>query len=172
VANTWGRIPFRAVRNLSGPGLPSIELPEGANQTFKAGAPVVFVAGFIAECGVDPVLITGLATKDGQNKATGVARQDIILAHPATLFLGYLDTSAAEGLGASAAIDRGLSYGIAKNAASGKWYVDKSDTTAKRVTVWEVWEQAVDGKTPAWGDIMTPVVFSFAVQFSSITAVA
>jgi hypothetical protein len=157
---------------MSGPGLPSIELPEGANQTFKAGAPVTFVAGFIAECGVDPVLIVGLATKDGQNAATGKMRQDIILAHPATLFLGYLDTSAAEGAGVSAAIDRGLSYGIAKNAATGKWFVDKSDTTAKRVTIWEVWEQTSDGKTPAWGDIMTPVVFSFAAQFSSYTGVA
>lgn len=172
MANTWTRIPFRAVRNLSGPGLPSIELPEGTNQVFKQGAPVVFVAGFIAECGANPVMITGLATKDGQNKASGVARQDIILAHPATLFLGYLDTSAAEGAGVSATVDRGASYGIAKNAASGKWYVDKSDTTAKRVTIWEVWEQAMDAKTPAWGDTLTPVVFSFAAPYCSITAVA
>jgi enamine deaminase RidA (YjgF/YER057c/UK114 family) len=165
VANTWTRIPFRAVRNLCGPGLPSIELPEGATQTFKAGAPVVFVAGYIAECGADPVMVTGLATKDGQNKAVGVAKQDIILAHSATLFLGNLE-------GVSAAADRGASFGLAKDATSGKWYVDKADTTAKRVTVWEVWEQAMDAKTPAWGDTLTPVVFSFAAPYCSITAVA
>jgi hypothetical protein len=117
-------------------------------------------------------MITGLATKDGSNKTpAGTAKQNVVLAHPATLFLGYLDTSAAEGAGVSAATDRGLSYGLAKNAASGKWYVDKSDVTAKRVTVWEVWEQAVDAKTPAWGDTLTPVVFSFGAAFCNITAV-
>jgi len=166
VANTWTRIAFRAVRNLAGPGLPSIELPEAAAQVFKAGAPVVFAAGFIQECGADPVMITGLATKDGQNLSpAGKAKQDIILAHPVTLFLGTLE-------GVSAATDRGLSYGLAKDAPSGKWYVDKADATAKRVTVWEVWEQSQDARTPAWGDTATPVVFSFAAPYCSITAVA
>jgi hypothetical protein len=148
-----------------------MELPEGASQTFKAGALCVFASGYVAECGADPALITGLATRDGQNAAAGTKRQNFILAHPATLFLGYLDTSASEGAGTTAATDRGLSYGVAKNAATGKWYVDKTETSNKRVTVWDVWEQPVGGVTPAWGDIMTPVLFTIAAPYCNFTAV-
>src|SRR5688572_69882 len=163
---------MRAVRNLVGPGLPSMELAEAATQTFKAGALCVCASGYVQECGADPSLITGLATRDGQSGATaGAKSQDFILAHPATLFLGYLDTSAAEGAGTSAATDRGLSYGVAKNSATGKWYVDKTETSNKRVTVWQVWEQVIDQQLPAWGDIMTPVVFTIAAPYCNATAV-
>jgi len=149
-----------------------MELPEAATQTYKKGALVTFVAGYITECGADPALIAGIAERDGQNIATsGLKRVSVTLAHPATLFLGYLDTSAAEGAGVSAATDRGLSYGVAKNAATGKWYIDKTDVTAKRVTIWELWDQVSDAGLPAWGDIMTPVLFTFAAPFCNITAV-
>ena len=151
-----------AVRSMTGTTLPSMELPEGASQTFKVGALCVFASGYVAECGADPAVILGLATKTGQNATAGTKRQNFILAHPATLYKGYLDTSASEGAGTNAATDRGLSYGVAKNAATGKWYVDKTDATNKRVTIWEFWDQPIDGVSPAVGDIMPPVLFTFA----------
>lgn len=154
-----------------GPGLPSMQLPEGASQTFKMGALCVFASGYVAECGADPTLILGIATKDGQNGTAGTKFQNFILAHPATLFLGYLDTSASEGAGTNAATDRGLSYGVAKNAATGFWYVDKTETSNKRVTIWEFWDQPIDGVHPAVGDVMPPVLFSIAAPYCHFTAV-
>lgn len=168
---THPRIAMRAVRTLSGTVLPSMELPEGASQTFKAGALCVFASGYVAECGADPALILGVATRDGQNGTAGAKSQNFHLAHPSTLFLGYLDTSASEGAGTNAATDRGLSYGVAKNAASGKWYVDKTETTNKRVTIWSFWDQVIDGIAPAVGDVMPPVIFSIAAPYCHMTAV-
>ena len=160
-----------AVRSMTGTTTPSMELPEGASQTFKAGALCVFASGYVAECGADPALITGLATRDGRNGTAGLYRQGFILAHPSTLYKGYLDTSASEGAGTNAATDRGLSYGVAKNSATGKWYVDKTETSNKRVTIWDFWDQVVDGIAPAVADVMPPVLFTIAAPYCNWTAV-
>jgi hypothetical protein len=155
---SWGRIAMRALKTLSGTPLPRHEGPEAASQTFKMGAPLTFVNGYLQECGTDPVLIFGLATKDGQSGATaGAKRQLVQLAHPDVLFLGYLDTSNSEGNGVGNATYRGRNFGIAKNSSTGKWYVDYYETTNIRVVIWDFWDQDV----MVLGDTLPQVIFAF-----------
>jgi hypothetical protein len=146
---------IRAVRSLTGLPYPRQEVPEAATQTFRIGALVVCTSGYLVECGADPALILGVASKAGQNGGSaGLKKQTVYLAHPDTLFVGNLDTSAAEGAGTTAATDRFLTYGVAKRASS-HWYVDKTDTTNKRVRIFDFWDE------DAVGDIMGRVLFKF-----------
>jgi hypothetical protein len=157
---TQARIEMRAVRTVLGTPVPKVRVPENAAASFKKGALVLVQAadGMLEECGADPSLILGCATRQGQaGGSDGTYSQEVEVAYPGVLFRGYLDTSASEGAGTTAATDRFKQYGVAKNAATGKWYVDKSDTTNDRVVIWEFW----DGDGQAVGDIMHHVIFSF-----------
>jgi hypothetical protein len=151
---TAPRIALRAVKTMYGTQLPTLGVPEKAGAAFKVGAPVVGTAGFVDECGADPVSILGIATKAGQLGGTDGAKTNTVhLAAPGTLFVGNLDDGA--GSQVSAVADRFKLYGIAKHAGTGKWYVDKTDTTATRVRIWEFWDE------DAMGDTMARVVFCF-----------
>jgi hypothetical protein len=169
---THPTIAFRALKTLSGMAVPRQEFPEAATQTFKAGAPVVLQAGYLQECGANPPLIMGIASKDGQSGASaGAKAQVVFLAHPDTLFIGNLDASAA-GTGVGAATDRGKMYGITKYASGGKWSVDtdKAAAATRRVVIWDLWDEVISGTTgsatlPAWTDTVPRVVFSFDPQF-------
>jgi hypothetical protein len=77
------------------------------------------------------------------------------------VFRGYLDTSAGEGTGVTAATDRLKAYGVAKSASGGIWYVDKADTTADRVVIWEFYQSVESGVLQAVGDIRHHVFFTF-----------
>jgi len=159
---TQAKIPIRAARTLAGTPIPRAGLPEKASSTFVRGALAFLEAatGFLIECGADPTLIMGIAQADGANNAVSGAVINIVdLAHPDTLFRGYLDTSGGEGTGTTAQTDLGKGYGVAKSASGGIWYVDKADTTNKRVVIWEFW--AADGQ--AVGDIRHHVLFQFMV---------
>jgi hypothetical protein len=80
---THPTIAFRALKTLSGMAVPRQEFPEAATQTFKAGAPVVLQAGYLQECGANPPLIMGIASKDGQSGASaGAKAQVVFLARP------------------------------------------------------------------------------------------
>jgi hypothetical protein len=162
---TWQKIAFVACRTIYGTPLPSEQFPEAANQVFEMGAPCVLTGGYLTECGADPASICGVATREGQNGATsGAKRQVVNLAVPGSLFRGYIDTSAAEGTGVTAAANLGKAYGIAKNAATGKWYVDNNDVANDRVIVWKHW----DGDGMAIGDTQGHVVFSFLASVSQM----
>jgi hypothetical protein len=162
MAITHGRVPIRAVKTLSGLTFPTQDFPEAATQTFKAGAPVVLSSGYLQECGADPALVMGIASRNGQNGASaGLKRQTVILAHPDVLFLGNLDNGSAGT--ASAATDIGKKYGIAKHGGTGHWYVDSTDTSNTRVVIWDVWDGVINGQQAAVGDTMHPVYFSFLV---------
>jgi hypothetical protein len=157
---TQAKIPIRAARTLQGTPIPRGGFPEKLSQTFIRGALAYIEAasGYLIECAADPTLIMGVANSDGANNAaSGVVTQVVDLAHPDTLFRGYLDTSAGEATGVTAQTDLGKGYGVAKSASGGIWYVDKADTTAKRVVIWEFW--ATDGQ--AVGDVRHSVLFSF-----------
>src|SRR5262245_7100013 len=159
--STQGKIAIRCVRTLAGTPIIKAAVPEKASQTFLKGALVFIEAatGFLIECGADPASILGVATADGANNAvSGAVTQVVELAHPDNLFRGYLDTSAAEGAGTSAQTDLFKGYGVFKSASGvANWFVDKTDTTAKRTFIWEFW-----GETGyAVGDIRTHVIFSF-----------
>lgn len=147
---------MRAVRNLYGMGIPKEQIPEGITSTFKRGAPCVVTSGYAVECGADPALIAGLATKDGQNgAANGTYSQEFEMALPGILFMGNLSNNADTAV--TAATDRFGKYGILKHSASGKWMVDKDETTNDRVTVWNFWLQDND----VLGDTRGRVYFMF-----------
>lgn len=157
---TQNRIAIAAVKPLIGLSIPTENFPEAASQTFKKGALVYLSAGYLNECGADPTLIMGIASADGQDGTNaGDESQPVFLAHPGTLFLGNLDNGSSSA--ASAATDRGKMYGVAKHSSSGKWYVDSTDTTNKRVVIWGFWDGAQDGVNVAVGDNLTPVYFQF-----------
>ena len=153
---TSPRIAFTAVRTINGMGIARQDFKEAASTTFKAGAPLVVASGYANECGADPALILGIATKDGQGGATaGAKSQTVVVAHPGTIFLGNLSNSADNAVTAQTDIMTG--YGIAKHSGTGKWYVDKGDTSAKRIQVWDFWLQDKE----VIGDIRGRILFTF-----------
>jgi hypothetical protein len=153
--------------------VPAMEYPEAALQTFEQGAPVFLSAGYLNECGTNPQLIMGIATKDGQNGATaGLKKQMVHLAHPDVLFVGNLDHTSTEGTTVGAATDLGKMYGITKISSSGYWYVDKSKgvVATSRVIIWDLWDDIVSGSTGSgqvgvWTDTIPRVVFAFSPGF-------
>lgn len=154
---------MRAVRTFSGYSVARVEVPESASATFSKGAVVLISSGYLAEAGADPAVLLGVATRAGQNGGSaGAKSQHVEVAHPGNLFMGNLDTSGAEDAGVTAATDRGVAYGIQKHASNGSWYVDKSDTTNKRVRVVEFWSE------DTVGDIKGRVIFSFVVANSQL----
>jgi hypothetical protein len=158
------RIAMYAAIALGGLSIPRESFPEAASQTFKAGAPVFVSAGYLQTCGADPTLIMGVACGDGQNQASAGLKQQLVdLAHPLTIFAGNLDDGS--GTTTSAATDRGKMYGIAVHASSGKWYVDSTDVTAKRVVIWDFWDGAQDGSSQVVGDTLAWVFFQFDPQY-------
>lgn len=166
MAVTQAKIAMRAVRTLSGSPIPTLQVPEKASSTFKKGAVVFANAGYLDECGANPAKILGVARQDAGNGATdGAVSQVVELAHPDTLFRGYLDTGAAEGTGTAAATARMKAHGVTKAATGGVWFVDSNKTgTAGRCVVWEAWSEA--GYSDLGGtDIRPHVIFAFT-QFT------
>lgn len=166
---TAPRVAIRPLKSMTGMPIAEEGFPEKATQTFKAGA-LVFLdgTGFLTECAdSDPALIMGVASRDGQNGTNnGDKTQVVYLAHPSTLFVGNMDTSASEGNGTGANTDRGKMYGVKRSSVTGNpWYVDKTEVTAKRVIVWGFWDQVIDGVAPVVTDTIPLVVFSFDPQY-------
>lgn len=97
---------------------------EAASQTFKAGAPVKHVAGYVtaltsAAPGVQAIL--GLALEPGHNDTTaGTHSVKVAIADDRTIFIGNLDA------GAAALIDIGKSYSIEYDSTYGHWVINKS----------------------------------------------
>lgn len=153
--------------------MPRESFPEGSGNTYKKGALVVVDQtgshkGYLVECGANPLFIMGVATQDGQNTTNDGDKSTIVeLAHPDTLFLGCVDTSASEGTGVTAASQRGKMFGVTRTtAAPNQWYVDTNKTSGNnRVIVWNFWLNAQDGVAQAIGDTLGWVVFSFDPQF-------
>lgn len=109
-------------------------LKEAASQTFKAGALVVYSSGYVAEAGDDPSLILGVALSAGHNSSTaGQYKVAVALAHDSNTFIANVTGGSGNGANKCVETDRGAAYGVV--AASGEWFVDKSETTATRVRV-------------------------------------
>jgi hypothetical protein len=160
---TQAKIAMRCVRTIAGTPIIKQAVPEKATQTFNRGA-LVYVdsAGYATECGADPTIILGVATSDGSNAgSSGLVTQVVELAHPDNLFRGYLDLSTTEATGASAVTDLMKGYGVAKSAAGGVWYVDKADTSAKRVVIWEFWGEPGHAVL----DVRPHIIFGFIYLF-------
>jgi hypothetical protein len=153
------RIAFTPVKPLTGLSLAREAFAEAASQTYKAGAPVVLASGLLQECGTDPILIMGIAAGEGKNVAAAAAKQTVYLAHPDTLFKGNLDDGS--GTRATVQSDLGKFFGIAKDSGSGKWYVDSTELSNKRVIIWGFWDGVQDGVQAAIGDTLGHVYFQF-----------
>lgn len=126
------------------PIMPTQHAPEAATQTFKGGAPVTNSTGKLAEpannAGISAGTIEGFTLHD----ASGVTSRDVLYA-PAIPGIvleacidGALVATNAPGTGAVALADLMAEYGLERDAATGFWYVDQSNTTTKHVKVVEL----------------------------------
>lgn len=108
---------------------PSYHGAEGASQTFKRGAPLVFnSAGYLVEASnpIDPAeQIVGFARSNGQNGSAGA--NDIVYtpALPHVIFEGVLEDGT-NFLHSLAQTNVGESFNIAKDTASGAWFLDEN----------------------------------------------
>ncbi len=104
------------------------DIPEGASQTFAAGAPVVLTAGYVVEA-ADPVTaVFGIAVRGGRNGSAGVYRAEVAVVTDGVTFYANIGQSDPEGTPrAYAATDLGTDTEIAKiTLASGDviWHAD------------------------------------------------
>lgn len=169
MAATHSKIVPRAGRTLSGNPIPKLGVPEKATRTFKKGAICFMNAGFLDECGADPALILGVACSDGSNASTdGAVSQVVELAHPDTLFRGYVDSSDSGTFNSGANTDLLKKYGITRSStAPNPWQIDTAKTgNTARVTIWEFWSEP--GYTYV-GDTLPHVIFGFAPHWDQGT---
>ena len=107
--------------------------PEAASQTYGAGSPVIFNAGFIEEAANPATAVLGFAIEAGHNRPAGQALAKFLPAIDGLIFYGnLLGGIAADRL--LVATDLGASYRLAKSASllgPGKpgWYIEATGTT-------------------------------------------
>ncbi len=107
--------------------------PEGATQTYVAGAPVVLTAGFIVEAANPATSMLGIAIEAGHNAAAGAKLAKFLPAIDGLIFYANLLAASAADR-ALVATDLGTSYRIAKDAnllGTGKpgWYIEATGTS-------------------------------------------
>lgn len=115
---------------------PSEQQPEGADQTFKQGAPLVASSGNLIEASSDPSggVIVGFAAEDGHDAD---AAAELIRFYPAIapiVFEGTLVASNTVAV-ALAATDRFVKYGLVKDTTTGFWCIDQSETSSTCVFI-------------------------------------
>lgn len=112
-------------------------LPKAAATNYKAGDPIILTTGLAVEAGADPALNTVLGVAQANAILTGYGSTTCMVSaiDISDTWVGSVDDSGAFGTGISAIAQRGVRYGIARDATSGLWYIDIADTTAVRVRV-------------------------------------
>lgn len=142
--------PFSIYRP-TGLGARTKHFTKAAATNFERGAPVVMTSGLAGEAGADPALntVVGVAQHDMATSGYGSADCFVTPTDDGDSWVGSVDLSSAIGTGTSAATDRGLRYGIAKDATSGQWFIDKDDTTNVRVQV----EKLIDAAATVQGRV-------------------
>jgi hypothetical protein len=138
-----------------------VTYPLAAAQTFTTGAPAILTSGgTVQETGADPASILGFfmadaADYDWKDDTFGNVSPAVPIALADQEFRGTL-------LGTyDAAVDVGRPYGLASSA--GTWVVDRAETTATRVVITGVEDDAVDG------DINVPVTFRVMAANRQVT---
>lgn len=106
--------------------------PEGASQTFKKGAPLIYSSGYLIIAASAPIdtgdAIVGFSTEPGHNGSAG--QYDVTYAvagGPHVTFIGLLIDKVAESH-VLAQTDLGAAYAIDVDA-NGYWYLDENNTT-------------------------------------------
>lgn len=116
--------------------------PEGASQTFKKGAPLVFSSGYLVVAPSAPIdtddAIVGFAAQDGHNDSTDGTHQMpyYVAGGPHLIFEGVLIDKVAE-THALVATNLGLAYAIDVDA-DGYWYLDENNTTKPVARIVEI----------------------------------
>jgi len=119
---------------VEGRGLLTYLAPDGTG--FNAGALVYQNGGVASECGADPTLILGVARIGSADRWLATYGAGKLASQKIPIEVIYDDTIVEMSLkGTFAATDIGTSYGLVKDATTGAWCVDKTDTTNTRVTV-------------------------------------
>lgn len=115
-------------------------LPKAAATDFKSGALIIQSAGLAVEAGADPALnaVLGVSQHDAALSGYGSTACHMSRISDGDMWSGSVDDSGAFGTGVSAVAQRGVRYGVARDATSGKWYIDVADTVAVRVRVEEL----------------------------------
>lgn len=146
--------PIKAVRLLGGLGFPAMSRhAESASQTFKLGVPLVLSDGYVEEWdGVSDVDIFGVSSEPGHNLTTdGTAKQlsegtppnqasAVTIPVGAWVRDGLCGYYAADGrtvfsiavktgeVFTAAMVSETTLYGLTKDATTGFWYLDPTDT--------------------------------------------
>ena len=160
--------PFRLART-SGEGSPRmIREAEAATQTFKTGVPLVLSSGTVQEAAfAGAEIVYGVSTEDGHNLTTANTAEELSIGTPpnmasakiipvgAPIKDGKCGVYAADGRNMFSGMLKdgqvftqamvGATYGITKDATSGFWYVDNTDTTGDNEVVRIV---GVDSSSP------------------------
>lgn len=148
--------PIRAVQVQSQQGaLPAAgRAPEDAAQTFKVGVPIRLVSGLVQECTFSAAdIVYGISSEPAHNLTTAATAQDLSEGTPqnqasaittpvgAWIRDGLLGFYKANGLTifsislktgqvfTQALVIPGTLYGLTKDATTGFWYLDNTDTT-------------------------------------------
>lgn len=110
-----------------------VSAPEGASQTFKAGAPLVWSSGALIEATAPPAAIAAFALEDAHNNAVaGAATVSVMPCRPGTEFYSNLLANAAANH-TFAQADMGLTFQLQKAAyitgdATQYWHVARVTT--------------------------------------------
>lgn len=112
---------------------PTYHAPEAAAQTYEKGALLISSSGKVATAGADPALETLIGVANHNSTGTTDTDVEYIPALPHITFEG---TFSSGGTGvALLQSDLWVAYGVAVDATTKVWYVDKADTTNIRVVI-------------------------------------
>jgi hypothetical protein len=150
--------PMRLIRT-SGEGAPLMKHPsENASSTFKEGVPLTLVSGVAQECAFGAAeIVYGVSAEAGHNLTTDGTAEELSIATPPNMPLaktipigapikdGTIACYAADGRNEFSimlangqvytAAMLGATFGITKDATSGYWYLDNTDTTGDNEVV-------------------------------------
>lgn len=128
---------FRPLKVLGGTDDPGIAYParyalEASSQTFKAGAPLQWVNGYLATCSTDPTAsgteekIAGFALEDAHNITAGTQEVQYLPNIPGSIALegNLLTTAAADYV--LLATDYGVAVDLVLDGTTGYWYFIKA----------------------------------------------
>jgi hypothetical protein len=147
--------------------------PEGASQTFPAGAPLVWSSGLLIEDASPVALdatVVGFARRAGQNLASGGISEYIAAVPGLRFFANFLnDTNPDSTTNALAAADLGTAFemqkdtGITEDGGAAAWHVaDATTTAAARMVSFEsdyVPSNAANARGAAVADLNARVSF-------------
>lgn len=113
-------------------GVPLFNGPEGASQTYKRGAPLIYTSGYLVVAGSAPIdtgdVVVGFATQDGRNGTAGQYTATYVPVIPSAIFTGVLSNKSTSSH-TLVQTNLGVAYALDVDATSLAWYIDVNNTT-------------------------------------------